>query len=273
MPGITVEVWGAGERVVLVHGSLATGPSEWRCQRPLADEGYEVVVPTRRAYVHTSVGEDFLSDGADVAELLGDGAHLVGHSYGGLAALVAADLRPEAVRSLVLAEPPLFQVAADHPAVRRLELRLRAAFASRTGDREFLEHFLHVVGVPVDELSAALLDELVALVPALRRARQPWEARVPVDGLRTAPYPVVAVSGRHDEAFHAVCAALAHDHRAELRVIQGAGHEVQTVAEEFNAVLRDLWHGSRERAPDGVSGRCRLGHGSATGPSGTPAPG
>src|SRR5690606_18152409 len=79
-----VETWGTGERVVLVHGSLATGPAEWEAQRPLAAEGYELVVPTRSAYATTGAGgEDFLADGREVAELLGDGAHLVGHSYGG----------------------------------------------------------------------------------------------------------------------------------------------------------------------------------------------
>ena len=44
----------------------------------------------------------------------------MGHSYGALVALVAAHERPEAVRSLVLAEPPLFG-ASDDPAATRLQ--------------------------------------------------------------------------------------------------------------------------------------------------------
>ena len=82
---------------MLVHGSLTTGPVEWAAQRPLADEGYQLVVPTRRAYTPQSggVGEDFAIDGEDVAALLRDGAHLVGHSYGALVAMVAD---PEIVR-------------------------------------------------------------------------------------------------------------------------------------------------------------------------------
>lgn len=32
-----VDAWGAGTPVILVHGSLATGPEEWQAQRPLAD--------------------------------------------------------------------------------------------------------------------------------------------------------------------------------------------------------------------------------------------
>jgi hypothetical protein len=36
-------------------GSLATGPLEWPGQRPLADEGYQLVVPTRRAGLGSSI--------------------------------------------------------------------------------------------------------------------------------------------------------------------------------------------------------------------------
>jgi pimeloyl-ACP methyl ester carboxylesterase len=45
-----VESWGEGTPVVLVHGSLATGAEEWEAQRPLADEGFRLLVPDRRGY-------------------------------------------------------------------------------------------------------------------------------------------------------------------------------------------------------------------------------
>ncbi len=91
-----VESWGDGTPVVLVHGSLATGAEEWDAQRPLADEGVRLLVPDRRGYGRSpfAEGEDFLRDAEDIAELMGDGAHLVGHSYGGLGALFAAARRP-----------------------------------------------------------------------------------------------------------------------------------------------------------------------------------
>jgi pimeloyl-ACP methyl ester carboxylesterase len=47
---LAVEVWGEGTPVVLVHGSLATGAEEWEAQRPLADEGFRLLVPDRRGY-------------------------------------------------------------------------------------------------------------------------------------------------------------------------------------------------------------------------------
>jgi pimeloyl-ACP methyl ester carboxylesterase len=51
--------------------------------------------------------------------LLGDGAHLVGHSYGALGALFAAALRPDAVRSLTLVEPPVYGLARGYPAAEQ----------------------------------------------------------------------------------------------------------------------------------------------------------
>ena len=83
---IFFESWGAGTNVVLVHGSLATGAEEWQEQRPLAKEGFRLLAMDRRGYGRSPAadGEDFLRDAADVAELMGEAAHLVGHSYGGL---------------------------------------------------------------------------------------------------------------------------------------------------------------------------------------------
>ncbi|WP_411146618.1 alpha/beta fold hydrolase [Streptomyces sp. x-80] len=48
---------------------------------------------------------DYAIDVEDIGQLLGDGAHLVGHSYGAAGAMPAASARPAAVRSLPLIEP------------------------------------------------------------------------------------------------------------------------------------------------------------------------
>ncbi|WP_193312953.1 alpha/beta fold hydrolase [Georgenia subflava] len=246
MAGVGYEVWGSGTRVVLVHGSLAVGPTEWEGQRPLAAQGYQLVVPTRRAYVPQSgtVGEDFLEDGQDLAELLGDGAHLVGHSYGGLAAMVAAAARPEAVHSLVLAEAPVFSVTAEHPDVVRLREQLETVSARAGSDREFLEGFLDAVGAPLEEFPPEVLDDLTTMVPALRLGRLAWRSDVPVESLLGAPFPTLVISGNHHAAFTAICDGLARVLGAQHRVVEGAGHDMQTMADAFNAALLDLWRGT-----------------------------
>ena len=104
------EVIGDGDRVVLVHGALATGAEEWSAQEPLADEGFRLVVADRRGYGKSPEvdGEDFVRDGEDIVGLLDEGGHVVAHSYGCLGAMLAAAERPASTWSLTLLEPPAF---------------------------------------------------------------------------------------------------------------------------------------------------------------------
>lgn len=113
------------------------------------------VVWDRRGYGTSphAVGEDYLQDGRDAAQLLGDGAHLVGHSYGALAAALAAAQRPESVLSLTLVEPPAFALRPDDPVVASFVRELRDLAAQRDlSDRAFLHAFLRIVGAPLEEL-------------------------------------------------------------------------------------------------------------------------
>jgi len=133
-----VESWGRGTPVVPVHGSLATGADEWEAQRPLTDEGFQLLVLDRRGYGRSPAAddEDLVRDGEDIADLMGDGAHLVGHSYGGLGVLFAAGRRPAATRSLTLLEPGAFALGQHDSAARSLVAALLALWrsASRTSD-------------------------------------------------------------------------------------------------------------------------------------------
>lgn len=177
---LDVQVWGEGVPAVLVHGSIATGEESWQGQRPLADEGFRLLVPDRRAYGDASdeVGEDFLQDAEDVAELLGDGAHLVGHSYGGLAALLAAARRPDAILSLAVVEPPAFALSRDDPAVAGFIAESKRLWAQTDlSDRAFLDAFLSMVGAPPDEIPDEMLEQWAGLVGPLRHGRPAWEPR------------------------------------------------------------------------------------------------
>ena len=135
MSDLFVDCWGTGTPVVLVHGSLATGTDEWDAQRSIADEGFRLLVLDRRGYGRSPEveGEDFLRDAEDIAQVMGDGAHLVGHSYGGLGVLFAAARRPEATLSLTMLEPsgadqPMGDVRCNMAAVHGMSI---AAEASR----------------------------------------------------------------------------------------------------------------------------------------------
>src|SRR5262245_51960806 len=85
-------------RLVLVHGSLVGGRATWREQRRrIADEA-ELVVLERPGFEPPEPGDadgevprvDFEEHAVWVADRLEPGDHLVGHSYGGVVALLAA---------------------------------------------------------------------------------------------------------------------------------------------------------------------------------------
>jgi pimeloyl-ACP methyl ester carboxylesterase len=233
-----VERIGSGPPVLLVHGGVAGGEAAWSAQRPLAERwtlflldrpGYGPNPPVER--------EDFEVDAGHIVELLGDGMHLVGHSYGGVGSLLAAARRPEVVHSLAVIEPPAFALAAGDPDADALVASLRDHWDQ--GPREpaaFLRGFLELVGS-----NLALPDPLP---PALRRGaeillghRPPWEAEIPLDDLAAAPFPKLVVSGGHHPAFEAVCDVLEERLGAERAVIPGAGHSVQRTDTPFNRRL------------------------------------
>ncbi|MDQ4133605.1 MAG: alpha/beta hydrolase [Actinomycetota bacterium] len=238
-----VESWGDGARVVLVHGSLATGAEEWEAQRPLADEGFRLVVPDRRGYGRSpsAEGEDFLRDADDIVELMSNGAHVVGHSYGGLGVLIAAARHPEATRSLTLLEPGAFALGQDHRAGRALVGAVRDLWDQDIPDREWVVGFLKAVGSDPDEFPPEFLDAALPLVPLLRRGRPIWYPELPLDELAEAPFPKLVVSGGHSAGFDAICDDLADRIGATRMVVEGAGHEIQFTGQPINDALLALW--------------------------------
>ncbi len=88
------------------------------------------------------------ADAALVAPLLGRGAHLVGHSYGGAIALKLAHERPDRVRSVFAYEPVLFGLLRHEPQALRDTAAVAAAMRERlaAGDaaaagRRFIDHW------------------------------------------------------------------------------------------------------------------------------------
>jgi pimeloyl-ACP methyl ester carboxylesterase len=223
-----------------VHGSV-TGPhATWRKQLSLARRWTLLVVERPGFGATPRAGErvDFAVDAPLVAGLLGDGAHLVGHSYGGVVSLLAAARRPEAVRSLTVIEPPAFGVAAGNPAADEFVRRGKELWAAGPADpAAFLPLFLDLVGAPQP---ARLSPELLQGARLLRTERGPWEAEIPLDELAAAPFPKLVVSGDHDPAFDAVCDVLERRLGAERVVLPGAGHGVQRLGAPFNDRLEEF---------------------------------
>jgi pimeloyl-ACP methyl ester carboxylesterase len=213
----------------------------WAQQRPLADR-WTLVVPDLRGYWPNPPAErqDFEVDAADIAELLGDGMHLVGFSYGGVGALLAAAQRPEAVRSLTVIEPPAFGLAPEDPAAAAVVTQSLDLWANGPRDPEaFLRIFLQAMGANANPPSP-LPPPLLQHARLLQNGRQPSEAEIPLAELRAAPFPKLVISGGQSAAFEAVCDVLELEVGAERAVITGAGHTVQMTGAPFNERLERL---------------------------------
>lgn len=223
-------------RVVLLHGSVVNGETTWAAQHPLAQR-FELVVPNRRGFPPGPdvASVDYDDEAVWLEQHLAPSAHLVGHSYGGVIALLAAALYAGRVRSLTVIEPPCLRVGHGHPVVDAYE-KQSALLWQKTGDpAAFLRAFLEGVGAPVPpgEFSPALIQGARTLMVE----RHPWEAEIPLDELAAAPFPKLVVSGAHSEPFDIVCDVLTERLGAERAVLPGAGHSVQRLGEPFNDLL------------------------------------
>jgi pimeloyl-ACP methyl ester carboxylesterase len=211
----------AVDRVVLVHGSVGTGAITWSAQAPLADR-FELVTVERSGYPPNPPQEriDFDEQAEELRGILLPGDHLVGHSYGGVVALLAAagiDLR-----SLTVNEPPAFGLARGNPAVEEFLAKMQHAPRE---PREYLAYFLPIVGVEMD-LPARLTPEFEAAVRAAMVERPPHEAEVPLERLAAAPFPKLIVTGAHSAALDSVADVLERELPAERAVLPGAGHNL-----------------------------------------------
>ncbi len=214
-------------RVVLVHGSVGNGPATWAAVEPLRNR-FELIVPNRGGYPPNDPLPriDFEEQAEELAPLLQDGAHLVGHSYGGVISLLIAARHPDVVRSLTVNEPPAFGLARDNPQVERVVTELAAFFAAGPHEpADYLRGFLGVVGSDV-QLPDPLPPELQQGAQAAMVERPPWEAEIPLDELAAAPFPKLVVSGAHNAAFDAVCDVLEERLGADRAVLPGAGHSL-----------------------------------------------
>jgi pimeloyl-ACP methyl ester carboxylesterase len=234
---------------VLVHGSLATAAEEWDAQRPLADQGFRLLAPDRRGYGRSpwAAGEDFLRDAEDIAELMGDGAHLVGHSYGGLGVLIAAARNPEATLSLTLLEPAAFALGQHDAAARALVGEVRRMWDDDVPDEQWVVGFLKAVGSDPATFSPDFLAAALPLVPVFRRGRPLWDADLPLDELAAADLPKLVVSGGHSAGFDAICDDLAERIGAARAVVEGAGHEIQFTGAAVNDRMLAIWRQSDRR--------------------------
>lgn len=258
-----VHASGAGVPAVFVHGIHPGGPDDFAAQQPLSDT-FRLVTVDRRGYRNNPDPGGPIGwpvDSADVERLLEtlDGAHLVGHSYGGVVVALAASRRPELVRSLVLVDPALHSAAAGDPHVDAMleqERRVAEVAASEVGTREWARTWMtEVVGADTEgaERFLAYWDEHGwAMLEIVRREQPAGAAPVEFDVLTAAAFPKVLVVGgeppptapggeRHAALGRALIAGLRRV-GVDVHVFERSSHFAHSEEPgRFNDLLRATW--------------------------------
>lgn len=257
---VHVTEWGDnGPSIVFVHGGvqggIGGGPENFKGQRPLAAKGWKLKLIDRPGFGKSqSRGPDDMgADAILIADKLGDSSHLVGHSFGGAEALLAAALRPEAVRSLVLIEPAVQMMlttdpesAADSASKGAADIIVKYLLSAQS-PMDYAIGFLGALGASKDGTENVAVAGLkadpqraTALGCSLLQARMASAAtlRAAADTVASAGIPVLLVSGSYSEAQGATGRAVARLTGGRHVVLDAPSHFLQQdCPEAFNDVL------------------------------------
>jgi len=230
-----------------VHGSAqgsdVGGDLHFSGQQQLGERGWQVVVPDRPGHGRSpSPGrpDDAEADSKWVDGLLGEGAHLVGHSFGGCVALAAAAHRPTAVRSLTLIEPAMPRLATSDPAVRSFSLKTVRVLFLTFSPQKRINRFVDLVNIPDEIRGGSSDEELKRMGKAIRRLKLPSGKvlQKQLDVVKSAPIPLLVVTGGWSQSFDAIGRIVADAGGGRHEVVRSPNHFPQReAAEQFNDLL------------------------------------
>ncbi len=248
MSGIHITRWGhTGTKLVLLHGGVQgtkrSGTAHFSAQERLAERGCEVLVPDRPGHGRSPAPnrpDDAEADGEWVAELLGDGAHLVGHSFGGCVALAATSRRPTAVKSLTLIEPGMQALAIDRLPVLLFVLRMLATLKLSFSAEQRIKRFSKLMHIP-DMMGGAAggREEYNAMGRAISALKVPRKATLErqLSQLNQAGIPLLVVTGGWSAGVDATADVVARLGNGKRVTISSPHHFPQVVSDAFNDLL------------------------------------
>jgi hypothetical protein len=133
--------------------------------------------------------------------------------------------------------------------VEELIRRITAARLEATSPEDYVQRFLG--GFGLEPPPARLQGKELRGAESSWHERSPWEAEIPLEALRRAPFPKLVVRGAWDQvppdaeavgkpSFHAVCDVLVDELDAETETIAGVAHSIPRAGERLNCVLREF---------------------------------
>jgi len=208
--GTKIAFWrdGAGPPMLLVHGGICDHFA-WYFVVPLLAQHFTVYTFDRRGrggsgnslpYSVEREVEDILA----MLDAIGEPAHLVGHSAGGILALKAAT-RTENLRSLILYEPAyVVDGARERPAPEVLKAILSMLDA---GDHDEVIRIAMRESVGMSEAEIAALESgpgwehLCGVAEAVPHDWMLWEERLEAENVSAVRAPVLVLTGSESPAW------------------------------------------------------------------------
>jgi pimeloyl-ACP methyl ester carboxylesterase len=257
---VHITEWGdTGPPVLLVHGGvqggIGGGPDNFAGQKPLAEKGWQLRLIDRPGFGRSpSRGpDDMAADAVLIADRLGASSHLLGHSFGGAGALLAAASRPEAVRSLILVEPALQPMlltdpesAADPASRAATEIIMKHLMSCKT-PADYSIGFLSALGSSPEGGENMVAASLKAdpkratdLGCSLLRARMasPADMRAAADTVLAAKIPVLVISGGYSAGQETAANVIARLMGGRHAVVAAPSHFLQQDSPEaFNTAV------------------------------------
>lgn len=206
----------AGMEVLFMYGAGEDGPGAWPA-------GIRRCGGTFLQRVPGVVGDNPVVDCARLVEAGKDRpVHIVAVSYGGIAAVLAAQQAPSRVRSLTLFEPACASFAPTAQSVAAARGAFDSVVAQRddatVSDLDFLDGYSAAAGaVPPGEEHEALL-----MAQRLRSSPLPWEVPIAASKLLV---PTLVVTGQWSDFYEDIADGLAAV-GARRRRLPGFGHSV-----------------------------------------------
>ncbi len=260
---LSYTVEGAGPPLIIIHGWLSDYRSFERVAAAVAPHRTVVRVSLRLHYPNRwPVPDDHAPEtyrvethAADVAALIENlglrRTDVMGHSYGGIVAVLLGRSRPDLVRRLILAEPSLFWIVRDLPAgaetiagFEEERATIQAQLAARKPPLEVVRSTFGPANFDrfLERRRQILTDNAATLGPSQSQAW--WALPFTCADAKALAMPVLLVEGGRSGAiardFHEALQRCLPD--ARRVVIPGSGHLFQFDAPEATgeAILKFL---------------------------------
>ncbi|MDQ0756015.1 alpha/beta hydrolase [Arthrobacter sp. B3I4] len=236
------------QRVVFVHGAGSFGAAAWPKQHGMALQ-YDALFLRRHGFdaVAEPLETDFDADAGIVLRALDDdgrgssGGHVVAHSQGAIAAMMAAVERPDLVHSLTLVEPACLSLTAELPATAAHRSLLQPLFDVRhnLSDEDFQREFVRRVFSA--ETTGAVTAESPRAARRLRLQAPAWEAPLQI----VPGVPTLVLTGGWEPLYEEIAGYL-RETGALHRTAPG-GHRPHDSREGDGAIRSFIAEASRSR--------------------------